>query len=68
MKCPDCNNAYVCPCSACREREPDKTPWIRMIDATNENTWLEKCSKCGLTKDVHEWQDIEYKQLKEEGL
>lgn len=62
MKCPECANEYVCPCTHCVERFPDKIPWIK----TNitEITYDETCPKCGIIKDVHDWMDIEYEQYK----
>ncbi len=56
MKCPQCGNEYVCPCKSCRNREPDKVPWI-VIEVE-----LESCPQCLLTKHVDEWMDIEYEQ------
>lgn len=58
MKCPQCDNEYVCPCPACREREPHLIPWIGEQDN-------QSCSRCGLTKSLDEWFDVEWEQYKQ---
>lgn len=61
MKCPSCRTEYVCPCRECRERQPDKIPW--KFEVINDLE-LETCPGCGLTKDSHEWAEIEWNQYK----
>lgn len=61
MKCPQCDNDYVCPCEHCRKRHPELIPWIG-AEKTN-GSYEETCPKCGLTKDANEWMDIEWEQM-----
>ena len=56
MNCPDCGNIRVCPCKACRSRQPDKTPWTSVDEDS------EACSQCGVVRPMNEWLNISYEQ------
>lgn len=59
MKCPSCGYEYVCPCKHCAKTfSKGKVVWINHGDDT------ESCPKCGLTKHIDEWQDVEWEQFK----
>lgn len=62
MKCPDCNQKYQCPCESCISRKPILKPWIRTNLSQDRNDWDESCPNCGVTKNVHEWNEEEYRQ------
>ena len=54
MNCPRCGQVWCCPCNACRERgKKGDVPWIR------EGKNNEKCPKCGLSKSMDWWEDLE---------
>jgi len=60
MKCPDCENAYVCPCQSCVRFKQSAKPWIRADDNS------EACPQCGVVRSLDELLDIEYKLYKEQ--
>jgi hypothetical protein len=54
MNCPRCGQAWCCPCASCRARgEEGDSPWIR------EGKENEKCPKCGLSKSLSWWGELE---------
>lgn len=54
MNCPRCGQDWCCPCKSCRERGKEgDVPWIR------EGKENEKCPKCGLSKSLDWWGELE---------
>lgn len=62
MKCPKCGEKYHCPCKSCADRNKGKVVWIWKTG----NGPIE-CGNCGLSLELHEFEDEDYRQMKEAG-
>lgn len=60
MKCPKCENEYVCPCDSCMERKKDKVPWT--LKGTNDDDMEQACPNCGFSKSIHWWFEEQFRQ------
>lgn len=63
MKCPGCDQKFNCPCKSCAVNFPLNVPvWIETSDGTD---WFHSCPTCGLTKNVYDWMEDDYKQYQD---
>ncbi len=54
MFCPKCGQEQFCPCPTCSKREPHDI-YYKQIEPSGQ-----ACSKCGLTKDMAWWDNLEW--------
>lgn len=59
MNCPNCGQEYFCPCDSCKEHSPHKQPKMIRVNYVDGDNWDEQCPKCGLTKSVHWWFELQ---------
>jgi len=62
MYCPKCGQKRFCPCDACNERQHAPIVW----QWTDEDESGIICGKCGFTKSIDWWLDLEYDVYEED--